>query len=150
MRHNTLARNLGGDGDGVRLVAWDSRYSQVTLTNTLIASHTVGLYVETGSHLAWENVLWGGGNWANGADSAGGGTVQAGSVTHSGAPAFVDPENGDYHIRFYSAARDRAMDLGLPYDVDGQPRSELPDIGADEYVGETYDVYLPLVARHYP
>jgi hypothetical protein len=60
-------------------------------------------------------------------------------------PKLVDPNNGDLHLRLDSPALDRAVDLGLVTDVDGDKRPiSLPDIGADEAGGKTY---LPLITK---
>jgi hypothetical protein len=150
MRHNTLARNLGLDGHGIHLASWaswDTFDSHVTLTNTIVASHTVGLYAEAGSTISWENVLWGSGAWSNGANTGGPGIINSGTISYTGDPAFVDYANGDYHIQAASPARDRGLDTNLPHDVDGDPRLGTADIGADEYAGDYKYIYLPLVLK---
>jgi hypothetical protein len=46
----------------------------------------------------------------------------------------VNPDNGDYHIGFGSAAIDAGVDAGVDYDIDGDPRplGSGYDLGADE------------------
>jgi hypothetical protein len=58
-------------------------------------------------------------------------------------PLFVDPNNGDYHIKFRSPCIDAGTTSGAPeHDIDDDPRlssvggDNMPDIGADEYNGE--------------
>jgi len=136
MLHNTLARNSGGDGSGICVLS-SSYPAQVSLTNTILVSHSVGITVAEGSTVTLDGMLWGSGPWANGQDWAGSGTVITGSHDYRGDPAFVDPDRGDYHIGSTSAARDAGMDVGVRHDVDGQirPMDWGFDIGADEYPG---------------
>jgi len=143
LRHNTIARNgaLGvsvwgyWDGDGTAI-----------LTDTILVSHTVGLTVTAGNTATLEATLWGDGAWANTTDWGGAGYITTGTVNVRGNPAFVDPDNGDYHIGSGSAAIDAGVDAGVLTDIDGDTR---PiglgfDIGADE---ARLRVYLPLVLR---
>ena len=56
-------------------------------------------------------------------------------------PAFVDPVQGDLHLRSVSPAIDRGTPVGYTQDFDGQPvpadgngdGSAVPDMGAYEY-----------------
>ncbi|MGD9048640.1 MAG: choice-of-anchor Q domain-containing protein, partial [Anaerolineae bacterium] len=68
-------------------------------------------------------------------DWSGGGTVTAGNDVE-GDPAFVDPDNGDYHIGPSSAAIDTGVNAGVTTDIDGEgrPSGAGYDIGADEWV----------------
>ncbi len=128
LSHSTIARNTGGDGSGVYAGA------MVWLTNTILVSHTVGIYVEGGDTATLEATLWGSGEWANNTDWAGPGTILTGTVNLWGDPAFVDPDAGDYHIGPGSAAIDSGIDAGVTTDIDGEPRPMGAgyDIGADE------------------
>jgi len=136
--HNTLARNglpgfpgsLGGDGIGLYV----SGRGLVTATNTILAGHAVGISVTTGSTVTLEATLWGDGAWANGADWDGDGAFASHEPETWGDPAFVAPDDGDYHIGAGSAARDRGIDAGVSADVDGEPRpmGYAHDVGADE------------------
>jgi uncharacterized repeat protein (TIGR01451 family) len=127
--HTTVARNSGGDGSGVYVTDYSGTYSNVTLTNTILLSHTVGIHVTAGNTATLEATLWG-----NESDSTGGGTILTGTINLWGSPAFVDPDAGDYHIRWASAARDAGVDAGVTMDIDGQRRPLGPghDIGVDE------------------
>jgi hypothetical protein len=81
----------------------------------------------------------------NGTPAVGDGTVT--SITNSyDDPAFADPAVWDYHLTDGSLAIDAGVDAGVTTDIDGSPRLNDPDIGADEYV---LHIYLPLVTRNY-
>jgi len=138
--HNTIVHNLGGAGV---YVAQDLPTS-VVLTNTIVASHSVGIQVAGGS-AAMEGTLWGDGVWANGSDWAGSGIV-TGTVNLWGDPRFVDPAGGDYHIAPDSDAVDQGVAAGVANDIDGdhRPNGAGPDIGADE---RAWRVYLPVVVK---
>jgi len=64
-------------------------------------------------------------------------------------PAFVDPDDGNYHLLFGSAAVDAGVEAGVAHDIDGdaRPLGAAPDLGADEVHQR---VFLPLVLRNYP
>lgn len=78
-------------------------------------------------------------------------------------PRFVDPANGDFHLRSDSPARDSGLDVGVTVDFDGaaRPFGKGFDIGAFEFVatppdggdppspdpGKDFTVYLPLVLK---
>jgi len=143
--HNTLARNIGGDGSGVFVGV----SAEVALTNTIIVSHTVGITVVSGSTATLEATLWGSGAWGNGTDWGGGGAIFTGTVDIWGDPVFVDPGGGDYHISPDSAAVNAGVDAGVTTDVDGDPRpvGSGYDIGADEYVAF---LYLPVAVKSHP
>jgi len=141
--HNTIARNIGprgGYGIGVK------SGQPITLVNTILVSHTVGISVTAGSTVTLEGTLWGIGVWANGTDWAGAGAILIGLVNVWGDPDFANPAGGDYHIRRGSAAVDAGVDAGVTTDMDGDPRPVGAgfDIGADEYMP---GVHLPLVVR---
>jgi parallel beta-helix repeat protein len=89
LRHNTLVRNADGDGSGVYVTDDGAEYSTVALTNTILVSHTVGIFVEAGNAAALEATLWGAGAWANGTDWSGTGSITTGTVNIHGEPAFV-------------------------------------------------------------
>jgi len=154
-RHTTIARNSGGDDSGIHVRGnphW-GEYSTVALTNTILVSHTVGITVAVGNTATLEATLWGSGDWANGADWGGAGTILVGTHNYWGDPAFIDPNAGDYHIGPGSAAIDAGVDAGVSDDIDGDPRPAGGgyDIGADERrEPETFSVYLPVVLKQFP
>jgi len=152
LRHTTLARNTGGDGGGVFVTNDGSSTPRtVVMTNTILVGHAVGISVTAGSKVTLEATLWGSGAWANGTDWGGDGIIVAGTINVRGDPAFVNPDGGDYHIGPGSAAIDAGVNAGVTTDIDGdfRPKEGGYDIGADEF-GQQWNIYLPLVVKHYP
>jgi hypothetical protein len=142
--HTTLARNGGGNGHGMYVV--DS--STAWMTNTIVASHTVGIYASSGCTITLEATLWGDGDWENVSKKGGSGTIDDGEIIVVGDPGFLNPEAGNYHIRSGSEAIDAGLGAGVDDDIDGDPRpiGAGYDIGADE----ARPAFLPLVMRDYP
>ncbi len=128
--HTTIARNVWRDGVGVEVQSSDSGYSIVAVTNTILASHTVGISVTSGNTVTVNGILW---------DPETPITVSQGVTAvvmiqnqYTGDPAFaVD----GYHLTAGSAARDRGVHAGIETDIDGEPRPVGTgyDIGADEF-----------------
>ena len=143
--HTTIARNVG---DGIAVVAGSLR-----MTNTILARNTVGVRVWSNCTATLANTLWGDGVWANTDDwvlQDGTSILDTGTANYWEAPAFVDPDAGDYHIGPTSGAIDRGVHAGVSRDIDDEPRLGVPDLGADEYVvpGTIFKyVYLPLILR---
>ncbi len=140
--HNTLARN---HGRGIYV----SGNAAVWLTNTIIASNTIGIEVALGS-AQMDGTLWGQGNWANQSDWVNDDTLITGAVNIWGNPAFVNPDGLDYHIGAESAAVDAGVDSATPTDIDGdaRPADAGYDIGADERTAFT--CFLPLALKNAP
>jgi hypothetical protein len=138
--HTTLAQNNAPAGHALALedgvTAW--------MTNTIVASNTVGIYVGTGCSATMEATLWGEGPWANRTNWISDGFIDHGEIIVNGHPGFVDPGCNDYHIGVDSDARDAGLDIGVERDIDGEPRLGVPDIGADEFI---WAAYLPLVVQ---
>jgi hypothetical protein len=128
--HNTIVGNRAGDGSAVYVTDYAGTSSTATLTNTILASHTVGIRVTAGSTATLESTLWHG----NTTDWDGAGTIQR-SNDYSGSPSFEDPSAGDYHIGPASAAIDKGAETAVDTDIDGDPRPQNGgyDIGADEF-----------------
>jgi hypothetical protein len=140
--HTTIARNTGGDGSGVFVTGDGSgTNSTLTMTNTVVASHAVGLYVNAGSAVVADGILW----YGNGANAGGAGTR---TITNAftGNPVFA-PDG--YHLTAGSAARDKGVTAGVTNDIDGQPRFGMPDLGTDEYWAPGFPkrIHLPLIMR---
>jgi predicted outer membrane repeat protein len=110
----------------------------VHLTDTLIASHTIGISNTGGLVTEDYNLFFG-----NITDTVG---VTSGGHSLIGNPRFVDPLHDDYHLRSGSPAIDHGIDAGIYTDLDGHPRP----VGAGFDIG-TYEmplpVYLPLVHK---
>jgi hypothetical protein len=112
----------------------------VRITDTIIASHTVGISATTGTVLQDYNLFFG--NQANTA-----GVVSGAGHSLNGNPAFRDPAHDDYHITIGSAARNKGVNVGVITDFEGDPRpvSGAVDIGFDEFLARL--LFLPLVRR---
>ena len=128
--NNTIADNDPGSGEGVVL----QQGTQAYLANNIFAGQTVAIQTADPASVAslhytlfYENAL----------DTDGPGTIYNWNPVY-GAPSFVDPEGGDYHITPASAALDAGKSNGgLPIpttDIDGDPRplGLGVEIGADE------------------
>jgi hypothetical protein len=139
LQHVTIADNAGGIGHGVYVT-----HTVAFLTNTIIAGHTVGVFVPHGGEATLEATLW----YQNNIRTSPGSNVQIGSLNYSGDPAFADPATWDYHIGPDSAALDLGVATQVRTDMDGEHRPWLaPDLGADEYWPFSISIraYLPLV-----
>jgi len=163
--HNTIAQNSGNSG--IYLTHKPGSYpppvlpipSRPSFTNTIIVSHTVGIYVASTSlpdpfqnKATLEGTLW----WGN----ASGNTAGPGPVVHStdvySVPRFTctdDPPDCQrpYHVLTDSAAVDAGVIVALTLpgsdqfvDIDGElrPSGEGYDIGADEVVSDAYSAWL--------
>jgi hypothetical protein len=162
--HNTIAQNDGNSG--IYLTDKPGQIwppvvpipSYPSFTNTILVSHTTGLYVaSTGlggileNQATLEGTLW----WGNGNDTGGPGPVVHTTDVYSD-PLFVCTGNfpdclRPYHILTDSAAVDAGVvvaltipgsDLFVDIDLQLRPSGEGYDIGADEVVSETYSVWL--------
>ncbi len=123
--HNTFADNSGA---GIALSTSTQRWNKLTITNTIIASNTVGVDVSDGMTVTLNGVLW----YNNGANTSGTGVTQT-LHERTGDPAFAAD---GYHLTAHSAALDEGVACAVDDDIDGQSRPMLlaPDLGADEYV----------------
>ncbi len=147
MIHNTLARNDGSAGQGLYQLSNTAR-----LTNTIIVSHAVGIFVAGSATVNLEATFWGHGAWANGINHSTRGTLNAGTIQVSAAPGFRAPDAGDYHLTEDSSALDVGIQTAVTRDLDGEERPFGPavDIGADEYhPGPAMQPasYLPLIVN---
>jgi hypothetical protein len=129
-RHWTLANN------GSYALKTDG--GSAVLTNTLVATHTLGGL--SGAGIVADTTLF----YNSGTPCVDGATC---TNSLSGDPKFVNPAEGDYHISAGSAAIDTGVDAGVTDDIDGnrRPVGVGYDIGADEF---GYWIYLPLVLRN--
>ncbi len=122
--HNTIHDNTGGDGSGVYVTDAFGDYSDVWLTNTIVASQTVGVSLDFANAAYVNGVLW----FGNGTDTVG--SVAVENDRH-GPPAFAAD---GYHLTGGSNAIDRGVGMAVASDIDGQRRTFCagPDLGADE------------------
>jgi len=135
--NHVTAVGVESSGTGFHIVN-----SDVALTNTIIASHTIGLNNLNGSISQDYNLFFNNGSDTQGAVSGGGHNV-------SGDHRFVDPANDNYHRDEGSAALDMGSDTGLLVDYDGdlRPLDDGFDNGFDEANFASSTVYLPFVMR---
>jgi uncharacterized repeat protein (TIGR01451 family) len=136
MDHNTIARNNGLAGRAIRLDLWNAALMG---SNNIIAGHSgtaIRLDDSTVS-VDLEASVWGSGDWANGSDWSGPGTIDVGTANLWIDPGFAGAEGGDYHLAPSSAAIDAGVDAGVGEDADGdvRPNYDAPDIGCDEFYG---------------
>jgi len=132
--HTTIAGNSGGDGSGsgINVTEHHGTYSTVALTNTILASHTVGITVTSGNTVTVNGILWY--STPTTISQAAGASVTV-LNEYLGDPVFLNPDVGDYHIGPGSAALDRGVDAGVAVDIDGESRpvGARCDLGADEF-----------------
>jgi hypothetical protein len=145
--HTTIARNSGGDGSGVFITDdYGSVRSAVVMTNTLLISHTVGIFVRESTEsntVGLNGVLW----FNTPTTVSGAGAAVTLENQHTGDPMFAADA---YHLTAGSAAQGRGVAAGILTDIDGEPRPAMsPDLGADQYwlPGGPRLVFLPQVPR---
>lgn len=140
--HNTFFNNQNA--------AIDAFGGTLYLTNTIIASHTVGITRTTPPNPIYvftDSVLW------HNVDRV------ASDITgivrqrdRHGDPRFVNPEAMDFHLQPGSAAINTGIPTWVNRDIDGdlRPQSIMPDIGADEVPGiPIFSHYLPLILKEF-
>lgn len=137
VRHNTIARNSGGDGSGVHITdEFDTPpflgISNIQMDNSIIAEQTLGITVSTGSTVTVDSVLW-----HNITNLTGGPGTTVISNQLTADPKF---KNDGYHILLTSGAYSASIDTDLNRDVDGNYRPYGgPELGADELVTSLAD-----------
>ena len=113
----------------------------VAITNTIIASHTVGIENEAGTVSEDYNMLFANTNHLSGTSIVTGAQSLSGPTAD---PMFLDPPADDYHLDPSSPAVGSGLALGMPRDLDGVARALGPDRGAYELP----HVFVPLVLRN--
>jgi hypothetical protein len=115
------------------------------ITNTIIASHSIGILQAGGAATENYNLFFG-----NTTDRVG---VGAGANSLNGNPAFANPAADDYKLTSASSAIDQGLDVGVTSDFEGEIRPQVggPDIGYDESpfaaVPPLDLIYLPIMLK---
>ncbi|MCI0580851.1 MAG: hypothetical protein L0331_32225 [Chloroflexi bacterium] len=116
--HTTIADNTLNPGRAIFV-----RYGTISIVNTLITNHMTGIYNYDGLVSEDYNLFFANSTHLVGPVTSGGNSL------FDADPNFVDPAGSDYHIGPGSAALDNALDLGIPNDLDGNPRRALAQTG---------------------
>jgi hypothetical protein len=113
------------------------------ITNTIVTSHSTGLF-SSGGDIDYDYVLF----FGNGTNAAGSPPPNGGPNLFSGNPLFVNPASRDYHIQTGSQAINNGINVGVLDDIDGDTRPQESgfDIGADEFAVKKN--YLPLIIKN--
>ena len=154
MFHNTLARNqgsaiqvLGARQPGQHCYTFTFICTRVTMSNTVIVSHAVGISV-TGLAISVQadGVLWHQTPITTAVFTTTNTVIE---INHFywGDPLFA-PDG--YHLLPGSAAVDRGVATAVTRDIDNQLRLQgtAPDLGADELLPPTnHKIYLPILHK---
>jgi hypothetical protein len=102
------------------------------ITNTIITSHTVGIYNPDSNVAVYYSLFHGNTVIHSGKPFL----AAVGNVPDQPDPLFVNPSQDNYHIQDGSPAVDAGVNAGIAVDIDGQvrPQGSGFDIGADEVV----------------
>ncbi|CAG0931818.1 putative outer membrane protein PmpB [Thermoflexales bacterium] len=124
LRHVTIAHPSPGSGPAVLLTS-----GTANITNTIIASYTVGIS-QTGGILTADYDLF----FTATPTQTSGGTLNWGAHNLNANPRFVNPATSDYHLSPGSPAADAGTNVGVTTDLDGvtRPQGSGYDIGAYE------------------
>jgi uncharacterized repeat protein (TIGR01451 family) len=126
MVHTTIVGNVAGDPEdaGAGVHVYQGSQGSVVLTNTIVADHNgYGVYGDVSDLIQMNSVLWSGNTYNKMNVSC--------ENEHEGDPLFFDASS-DYHIQSGSAAIDRGVPSGVAFDLDGNPRGIVSDLGAYE------------------
>jgi|GEM_PF-4180155 len=123
--------NTVSDNADIGILVGDD--SDMRLINDIVTGQDEGIRIEIRSNVDADHLLLD--NVQNLVTDSGSTAAVENNVT--GDPAFANPSEGDYHIRFVSAARDTGADVNVTEDIDGdfRPAGKGYDIGADEFAG---------------
>jgi uncharacterized repeat protein (TIGR01451 family) len=105
-----------------------------SITNTLIASHTIGIH-QIGGPAVFEDY-----NLFFNTPTPQAGTIKSGGHSLTGDPKFVDPATDNYQLGGGSVVIDRGTNLGITVDIQGnvRPQGGGFDIGAYENTGPLF------------
>ena len=142
--NNTIANNGGVSGVGihVRFPSSTAANPQLSIINTIIAGHDIGVLADTNATVQLKATLFYAQQNLNTLQQDGG--LISSSQAIEADPLFVDASNDNFHIQRTSPAINAGSSAPLSDDIDRQPRWALPDLGADEYASS---IYLPLILR---
>jgi hypothetical protein len=126
--------------------------TDVLAVNNAVVSHSIGIWsISEQAPILGYNDLW-----DNEAEYEG---VSPGAGDLHVAPAFIDPENGDFHLWPFSPLVDAGTNLLLlDRDFEGDPRPQdgdgdgmaRADVGADEYLPWVHSYVFPVAAKSSP
>lgn len=131
LKHNTIASNTGGAGQGV-YVEGGGNPGQPVLYNNILASQAIGIQVD--SSVAQNLATLYGILWFDNSSNYLGNVFTFDEII--GDPGFADPVGSDYHLTPDSAAINAGRsDGGVESDIDGESRPHYAgyDLGADEW-----------------
>ncbi len=136
--HVTIADPILNSNSAIRVFS-----GTVYITNTIVASHSIGIEQFDGLVRADYDLFYG-----NGSNLSG--TVSAGTHNQFGNPLFVSAPSDNYHLKDGSAAINNGTNAGVYVDNDGtlRPQAGLFDIGAYEWVFP-FSIDLPLVLKNF-
>jgi predicted outer membrane repeat protein len=125
MLHSTIVDNVLNPASAVAI---DNANGAADIRDSIIASHAVGVELANGGTYEDYNLYF------NNTTNITGPVTSGGNSFPNIDPQFVDPFSDDYHLRFTSPAINAGIDVGVNFDIDGQPRPIGPgfDIGFDE------------------
>jgi uncharacterized repeat protein (TIGR01451 family) len=132
--HSTLADDALNSHEALFYHSTDASDS-LAITNTIVASHAVGIQnVNVTGRATARYMLFFGNTDNHPSPGAVAFPDMTGWVAGDPDPRFVDPPGNDYHILADSPAIDAGTDEGVLIDIDGdvRPQGAQVDIGADE------------------
>ena len=136
LQHVTIADNVNTTSEestfsiGLYATRSASETTSLSMTNSIIAGHELGLMVLTGATAGLRNNLF----YNSDGDWDGPGVFEPSTDNRVGDPRFMDSANGDYHIQRTSEAFDMGLNIGVATDLEGvlRPRAFGVDAGAYE------------------
>jgi hypothetical protein len=125
LTHSTIVDNVFNPGSAISI---DNGNAGADIRDSIIGGHAVGINLVSGGAFEDYNLYF------NTSTNISGPVTLGGHSIPSGDPLFANPLGDDYHLRFTSPAINTGIDVGVNFDIDGQPRPIGPgfDIGFDE------------------
>jgi len=144
--HLTIASPGGNPQEAIAAVQ-----GNITVQNSIIAQHTIGVHDQGADALSGDYNLYFDDN-LNVAEATCANTYLGGTHNQCGDPRFTDENEDDYTLQFGSVAIDTGADLGLTTDLAGnsRPQGDGIDIGAYESALSASNnvVFLPLIIKN--